>query len=75
MPGDFTVKKKMQNWEGKSVFNQLSKNEMWCATDNYSNTCHTCAKGFLDSNFNKVVINKISNFHKIAPNFTYSQKW
>ena len=29
---------------------------------------------FLDSNFNQAVINKISNFHKIAPNFTYLQK-
>ena len=28
----------------------------------------------LDSNLNQAVINKISNFHKIAPNFTYSQK-
>ena len=32
-------------------------------------------KGFLDSNFNKAVIDKISNFHKIAPKFTYPQKW
>ena len=31
-------------------------------------------KGFLDSNFNKAVIDKISNFHEIVPNFTYSQK-
>ena len=35
---------------------------------------HTCAKEFLDSNFNQAVIEKISNFHVIAPNFTYSQK-
>ena len=47
---------------------------MWCAADNYSYTCHICAKGFLDSNFNQAVIDKISNFHEIAPNFTYSQK-
>ena len=45
---------------------------MWFVTDNY--TCHTCAKGFLDSNFNQAVINKMSNFHEIDPNFTYSQK-
>ena len=32
---------------------------------------HICAKEFLDTNFNQVVINKISNFHEIAPNFTY----
>ena len=28
----------------------------------------------LDSNFNEAVIDKISNFHEIAPNFTNSQK-
>ena len=28
-------------------------------------------KGFLDFNFD---INKLSNFHEIAPNFRYSQK-
>ena len=32
-------------------------------------------KGFLHSNFTfKAVIDKISNFHEIAPNFTNSQK-
>ena len=36
--------------------------------------CHICAKGFLDSNFNEAVIDKISNFQEIAQNFTYSQK-
>ena len=30
-------------------------------------------KGFLDSNLNKAVIDKISSFHEIA-NFTYLQK-
>ena len=34
-----------------------------------------CEKGFLDLNFNQAIIDKISNFHEIAPNFrTYSQK-
>ena len=46
---------------------------MWCAADNHNCMCHICAKGYLDSNFNKAVIDKISNFHEIAPNFTYSQ--
>ena len=35
-----------------------------------SNMC----KGFLDLNFNEVVIDKISIFCQISPNFTYSQK-
>ena len=39
--------------------------------------CHICANffaGFLDSNFNEAVIDKLTNFQEIAPNFTYSQK-
>ena len=47
---------------------------MWCAADNYNNMCHICAKELLDSNFNWAVIDKISNFNKITPNFTFSQK-
>ena len=47
---------------------------MWCAADNNNDARHTFAKGFLDSNFILAVINKMSNFHEIAPNFTYSQK-
>ena len=39
---------------------------MCCAADNYNYMCHTCAKEFLDSNFNQAVIDKISNFHEIA---------
>ena len=42
--------------------------------DNHSYMCHICAKGILDSNFNQAVIDKISIFHEIAPNFTYSQQ-
>ena len=45
-----------------------------CVTDNHIETYHIFAKGFLDSNFNQAVINKISNFYAIAPNLTYSQK-
>ena len=37
-------------------------------------TFNLCTIGFLDSNFNEAVIGKISNFHEIASNFTYSQK-
>ena len=47
---------------------------MYCAANNHSYTCHICAKGFLDTNFNQAVIDKISIFHEIAPNYTYSQK-
>ena len=40
----------MQNWEGKFVFNwnRLSRNKMWCASDNHNNMCHICAKELLD---------------------------
>ena len=44
---------------------------MWCAPNNYKDIL---CKRFLDTNFNEAVINKISNFHQIAPNLTYSQK-
>ena len=45
-----------------------------CDTYNCDYLQHVCAKEFLDSNFNWAVIDKISNFQEIAPNFTYSQK-
>ena len=54
--------------------NPLSGNKMWCVANNHNYMCHVCAKGFSDSNFDKAFIDKISNFHEIAPNFTYSQK-
>ena len=54
--------------------NRLSWNEMYCAADNHNYMCHTCAKEFLDLNFNQAVINIISDFHEIAPNSTYSHK-
>ena len=53
---------------------RLNRNEIWYAEDNHSYRCHICAKGFLDSSFNKAVIDKISIFHEIDQNFTYSQK-
>ena len=46
---------------------------MWCPVVNHNHMRHICAKGFLDSNFNQAIIEKISFFHEIAPNFTYSQ--
>ena len=54
--------------------NRLRKNETWGAADNYNYMCHICVKGFLDSNFNQAVIDKILIFHKIAPHSTFSQK-
>ena len=41
---------------------------MWCVVVIYDRMRHICAKGFLDLNFNQAVIEKISTFHKIAPN-------
>ena len=54
--------------------NRFSWNEMCCASDNHNYMSHICAKEFLNSSFNLAVIDKISNFHDIAPNFTFSQK-
>ena len=53
--------------------NWLSGIEMCFASGNHNDMCHTCAKEFLNSTFNEAVIDKISNFHDIAPNFTFSQ--
>ena len=47
---------------------------MFCSAVNHNYICHTCAIEFLVSNFNEAVIDKISVFHEIAPNSTYSQK-
>ena len=55
--------------------NQLSRCEIWCTADNHNYMYYICAKEFLDSNFNQAVIDKISNFHKIAPNYTYLQNF
>ena len=52
----------------------LSTNERWFAAYNNNYMRHIRAKGFLDLNFNEAVIDKISNFHEIAPNFTHAQK-
>ena len=44
---------------------------MLCVAGSQVFMCHIWVKGFLDLNFNEEVIDKISNFHKITPNFTY----
>ena len=38
---------------------------MWCTVDTRKYMRHILAKGFLDSNFNYEVIDKISNFQEI----------
>ena len=68
--GDFTVK----NAKLYETENRLSRNKMWCTEDIHNYMCHLCAKEYLDSNFNYAIIDKISNFHEITQNFTYSQK-
>ena len=44
---------------------------MWCASDNHNYICHISAKEFLDSKFDKAVVNKMSDVDEIASNFTY----
>ena len=53
--------------------NRLSRNEMWCAADNHNYMWHIYAKGFLDSNFNQAVIEKISIFTKL-PHISHVNK-
>ena len=47
---------------------------MWCVAGNDNYMSHICAKGFLDSNLNYAVIDKVTNFQEIAQTFTYLQK-
>ena len=60
--------KKVQIEKGNLYWtkNRLSRNEMWCAADNYNYMCHPCAKRFLDSNLNEAVIDKIPIFTKLS---------
>ena len=51
--------------------NRHSNSKIWFAVINYSHMCDLCAKGFFDYEFNSADIDKISNFNKIASNFTY----
>ena len=71
---DFTVKKRKIRKGNLYLTENWLEREIWFAEDNHSCMCHIYAKGFLDSNFNEAVIDKISIFHEIAPNFTFSQK-
>ena len=48
---------------------------MCCASDNHNYLCHTCAKEFLKFELQLSSFDEISNFHDIAPNFTFSQKF
>ena len=67
--GDFTVINAKLGRLRLKPENQLSWNEMCCSADNHNYMRHACAKEFLDSNLIKTVIDKISNFHEIAPKF------
>ena len=50
---------------------RLSRNGVWCAEDNH-NCYMTCAKEYLDSNFELSGYYTIYHvFHEIAPNFKY----
>ena len=63
--GSFTVKKrKIGKGNLYLTENQWSWNKICCAADNHNNMCHTCAKEFLDLNFNYAIIDKISNCPK-----------
>ena len=75
MLGDFTVKKhKIRKGNLYLTKNRFERNEIWFAEDDHSFMCHICAKGFLNSNFNEAVIDKISVLTKLPQNFTFSQK-
>ena len=39
--------------------------EMWCVVGSHNYMSHICAKGFLDSDFNYAVFDRISIFQKL----------
>ena len=45
-------KRKIRKGNGYLTENRLSRNEMWCASDNHNNMRHIRAEELLDSNFN-----------------------
>ena len=64
--------KKYKIWKGNQNWKLMKYTQN---VDNQNFMCYICAKEFSASNFNlKAVIDKISIFHKIAQNFSYSQK-
>ena len=55
--------------------NWLSRKEMWYAVDNHNCMCQIIyVKWFSIQILDKRLLTKISIFHEIAQNFTYSQK-
>ena len=60
----FCGKKRQSRQIGKGNLylteNRSSWNELCCASDNHNYMCHTCAKEFLNSSFNRAVIAQIS---------------
>ena len=62
MPVDFTQKSKLGLENLHLTESQLSRNKMWYLVDTHNTMCHISAKEFLNLNFSKVVLNKISIF-------------
>ena len=70
----YGIKRKIGKGNLYLTENRLSWNEMCCSSDNHSYMYHTCAKEIFKFELQlEAVIDKISNFHDIAPNFTFSQ--
>ena len=53
--------------------NRLSRNEMWCASDNDNNMCHICAKNFWIQTLSKELFPKYQFLRKL-PQISYIHK-
>ena len=53
--------------------NQLSSKTKCGMRQMITIMCHICVKELLDSNFNEIVIEKISFLREMAPTFAYSK--
>ena len=74
MLGDFTVKKNPSKLRREICILKLDYVETKCAVLQIITIIVTYVQKNSNSIFNQAVIDKISNFHEIAPNLTYSQK-
>ena len=72
--GDFGKKSKIGKGNLYLTENQLSWNEMWCASDNHNYMCHTCAKEFLNLSLIKSSYWQNINFFTILPQISHFHK-
>ena len=70
--GDFTGKtRKIGKGNLYLTENQLSRNEVWCASDNHNSMCCICAKESLDLNFNFDILQLFTKYQFLTKNINF----